>query len=131
MPATPLYAALLALLFVALSIRTVRMRGKLRVSLGDGSQPAMTRAMRTQANFAEYVPLALLLMYMMERHTDSHVWAHVLGILLIVARVCHAWGFGRDPEVFQLRAAGAGLTFLVILAAALRLLWVWIGSALV
>ncbi len=131
MPATPLYAALLALLFVALSIRTVGMRGKLRVSLGDGNQPTMTRAMRTQANFAEYVPLALLLMYMMERHTDSHAWAHVLGIVLVVARVCHAWGFGRDPEIFQLRAAGAGLTFLVILAAALRLLWVWIGSALV
>ncbi len=131
MPATPLYAALLALLFVALSIRTVGMRGKLRVSLGDGNQPTMTRAMRTQANFAEYVPLALLLMYMMERHTDSHAWAHVLGIVLVVARMCHAWGFGRDPEIFQLRAAGAGLTFLVILAAALRLLWVWIGSALV
>lgn len=131
MPATLLYAALLALLFVALSIRTVRLRGKLRISLGDGNQPAMTRAMRTQANFAEYVPLALLLMYMMERHTDSHAWAHVLGIVLLVARLCHAWGFGREPENFRLRAAGAGLTFFVILAAALRLLWVWILSALV
>ncbi len=131
MPATRLYAALLALLFVALSARTVSMRQKLRVALGDGSQPAMTRAMRAQANFAEYVPFALLLMYRMERHTDSHGWAHVLGIVLVVARVCHAWGFGREPETWQLRAAGTALTFFVILAAALRLLWVWILSALV
>ena len=131
MPATLLYAALLALLFVALSVRTVRTRGKLHVSLGDGNQPAMTRAMRVQANFAEYVPFAVLLMYMMERHTDSRAWVHVLGIVLLVARLCHAWGFGREPQIFQLRAAGTALTFLVLLGAALRLLWVWILSALV
>jgi uncharacterized membrane protein YecN with MAPEG domain len=86
--------------------------------------------MRAHANFAEYVPLALLLMYMMERHTDSYGWVHILGILLLAARLCHAWGFGREPETFPLRVAGAALTFLVILAAALRLLWVWTLSAL-
>lgn len=130
MPATALYASLLALLFIALSLRTVRARQTLRVSLGDGNQPGMTRAMRAHANFAEYVPLALILMYIMERHTNSYAWIHVLGVALLVARLCHAWGFGREPETFQLRAAGAGLTVLVILVAALRLLWVWTLSLL-
>jgi uncharacterized membrane protein YecN with MAPEG domain len=44
--------------------------------------------------------------------------------------VLHAWGFGREPETFQLRAAGAALTFTVILVAAVRLLWVWTLSRL-
>jgi len=130
MPATALYASLLALLFVALGVRAVRTRQTLRISLGDANQPAMTRAMRAHANFAEYVPLALILMYLTERHTNSYAWVHVLGITLLVARLCHAWGFGREPEIFQLRPAGAGLTFLVILVAALRLLWVWTLSLL-
>jgi uncharacterized membrane protein YecN with MAPEG domain len=125
MPATALYAALLALLFLYLSVNTVRTRGKLRVGLGDGGQQGMTRAMRAHANFAEYVPLALLLMYIMERHTNSLAWVHVLGVLLVIARLCHAFGFGREPEIFQLRAAGFSLTAIVIAVAALRLLWVW------
>jgi uncharacterized protein len=91
-PASALYAALLALLFLFMSAYTVRLRGTLRVALGDGGQRTMTRAMRAHANFAEYVPFALLLMYIMERHTNSLAWVHTLGVLLVVARVCHAWG---------------------------------------
>jgi len=57
----PLYAALLALIFVALSVRTLRMRRRLRIAVGDGGDTALLRAMRVHANFAEYVPLSLLL----------------------------------------------------------------------
>nr|WP_265324035.1 MAPEG family protein [Aeromonas veronii] len=52
----PVYAALLALLFVLLSIRTIRTRHSRKVALGHGDDPAMLRAMRVHANFAEYVP---------------------------------------------------------------------------
>ena len=62
----PVYAALLALLFVLLSIRTIRTRHSRKVALGHGDDPAMLRAMRVHANFAEYVPLALLLIYFVE-----------------------------------------------------------------
>src|SRR6476469_6432807 len=110
MPATALYAALLTLLFLFMSAYTVRLRGRLRVGLGDGDQPAMTRAMRAHANFAEYVPFALLLIYVMERHSDSRGWAHVFCLLLLVGRICHAIGFGREPENFKLRVAGMTLT---------------------
>ena len=126
MPATALYASLLALLFLFLSARAVRLRGSLRIGLGDGGDRLMSRAMRTHANFAEYVPLALLLMYIMERHTNSLVWVHVLGVTLLIARLCHAFGFGREREIFQLRAVGFSLTFIVIAVAAVRLLFVWI-----
>ncbi|HAY26639.1 MAG TPA: glutathione metabolism protein, partial [Candidatus Accumulibacter sp.] len=60
----PAYAALLALFFVALSIRTLRLRRELRITVGDGGNPAMLRAMRVHANFAEYVPLGLILLPM-------------------------------------------------------------------
>jgi len=65
----PIYAALLALLFVLLSIRTIRTRHSRGVALGHGDDPAMLRAMRVHANFAEYVPLALLL----ARHPGSSI----------------------------------------------------------
>ena len=60
MTVIPAYAALLALLFIALSIRTIRARRAHKVAIGTGGHAAVERAMRVHANFAEYVPLALL-----------------------------------------------------------------------
>lgn len=65
---TPLYAALLGLLFIALSIRTIRQRRRFRIASGSGRKTLLQRAMRVNANFAEYVPLALLLIYFVELH---------------------------------------------------------------
>jgi uncharacterized membrane protein YecN with MAPEG domain len=130
MPATALYASLLALLLVYLGVRTIRLRQALGVGLGDGGKPTLTRAMRTHANFAEYVPTALLLIYLVEVTGGSPWWVHTLGILLVVARLVHAWGFGGEPEKFNGRVAGAGMTLAVLVIAALRLLWVWVPTAM-
>ena len=56
-----IYAALLGIVFVALSIPTLRLRRRLKIAIGDGKNPLMLRAIRTHANFAEYAPLGLLL----------------------------------------------------------------------
>ena len=58
---TPWYIAINGLLLLALSVNVVRFRVKHRVNLGDGGQPELRQAMRVQGNFAEYVPMALLM----------------------------------------------------------------------
>ena len=65
MMVTPLYAALLVLWLLVLSMRVVRRRGSDKIVLGDGGNPSMLRVIRAQANFTEYVPLALLMMAML------------------------------------------------------------------
>lgn len=57
----PLYASILALMFVGLSVRTLRMRRRLKIAVRDAGNRRMLRAMRVHSNFAEYVPLGLLL----------------------------------------------------------------------
>ena len=83
MRVTPLYAALLALLFVALSVRTLRMRRGLGIAVGDAGDARMLRAMRVHANFAEYVPLALVLMYLLDARGLGEAWLHGLGAALV------------------------------------------------
>ena len=122
MRATPIYAALLALLFIFLSIRTVRFRQRLRVAVGDGAQPLLQRAMRVHANFAEYVPIALLLIYFLEMHTQARLMIHVLGIALVVGRLLHAYGVSQLRENLRFRIVGIVLTFLVIIFASGALL---------
>ena len=56
-----------ALIFVLLSMRVIQMRGdRPRSALGDGSNPALERRIRVQGNFAEYVPMALILLLFVE-----------------------------------------------------------------
>jgi uncharacterized membrane protein YecN with MAPEG domain len=122
MTVIPAYAALLALLFIALSIRTIRARRALKVALGTGGHAALERAMRVHANFAEYVPLALLLLVMAELRGMPALVLHGLALALLVGRCAHAWGVSQTPEDFRFRVAGMICTFTVIGMTALALL---------
>jgi uncharacterized membrane protein YecN with MAPEG domain len=116
---TALYAALLAPLFVLLALRVIAVRRRARVAVGDGGDTELQRRMRVQANFAEYVPFALLLLALAEGLGSAPALIHVLGLALLGGRLSHAWGMSQAQEVFGFRVAGMIATFTVIAAAAL------------
>ena len=120
---TPLYAGLLVLLFLLLSIRVIRRRGSGGISLGDGGNPGMLRVIRGHANFAEYVPLALVLMVILEQSRHSIYVLHALGVAFVVARLLHAYALSFTDKFMFGRVAGASLTFLVLLIEAVLCLY--------
>jgi len=118
-----LYAALCGLLFLFLSARVVQGRVAFKIDIGDGSNPEMQRRIRVHANFAEYVPLVLILVYAVQQTGFSGWIVHALGITLIAARLFHAAGLGRTTGVSQGRFIGASASFAVLfVASALALL---------
>jgi hypothetical protein len=119
---TPFYAALLGLIFFALSVRAIRLRRGLRIVLGDGGNAEMQRAMRVHANFAEYVPLSLLLIAMLESSGGARGLVHVLCVALVAGRLVHASGVSRTREDFRFRVAGMSLTFVALAGASLSVL---------
>lgn len=122
----PLYAALLALLFIALSVRTLRLRRHLKIAVGDAGNTQMLRAMRAHANFAEYVPMCLLLLALVELHGGRNAWVlHGLGLALLVGRISHAWGVSQEHENYRFRVYGMVLTFVTLAACAVFLLGTW------
>jgi len=111
---TPLYAGLLTLLFLFLSFRVVRIRQR-GIAFGDNGDVNIARVVRAQANFAEYVPLALLMMGFLEVTRFSIYLLHAFGLTLLIARLLHgaalSLGWGRKFG----RVTGATLTFIVLL----------------
>jgi len=114
MPITALYASLLALIFLVLSVRVIGLRRVVRIGLGDGGDDALLRRVRVHANFAEYVPLCLILIGLAESLRAPPVLLHGLGGLLLAARISHAYGVSRQPETFAWRVSGMVGTLTVL-----------------
>ena len=101
---TLIYAGLLGLLFLLLSFWVVKRRAQFRVMIGEGEAPEMLAAIRAHGNFAEYVPLTLLLMALCELVEGGSLWLHLGGVLLVVGRILHAIGIQipRAPNMPRL-----------------------------
>ncbi|CUJ86278.1 Inner membrane protein YecN [Ruegeria denitrificans] len=116
---TPIYAALLAILYVVLSAKVISQRRSDKISYGDGNNQSMLKVMRTHSNFVEYTPFALLLIAMVDLQGAGGLLLNLLGLALLTGRVMHAYGFGRSPQIVILRQIGMLLTFTAILVAAI------------
>ena len=129
---TLLYACLLTLWFVVLSVRVVNIRRR-GIIFGDNGDIHVIRVVRAQGNFAEYVPLALLLLGFLEVSRFSIYLLHALGITLLAARLLHGLGLSFGWQARSTRVAGAALTFIVLLIEAVLCLyqgfrgqWLWL-----
>ncbi|MFM4862892.1 MULTISPECIES: MAPEG family protein [Aeromonas] len=89
---TLIYGGLLGLLFLLLSFWVVKRRAQFKVMIGEGEAPEMLSAIRAHGNFAEYVPLTLLLMALCELAGVGALWLHLGGLLLLAGRILHAIG---------------------------------------
>ena len=89
---TLIYGGLLGLLFLLLSFWVVKRRAQFKVMIGEGEAPEMLSAIRAHGNFAEYVPLTILLRALCELAGVGALWLHLGGALLLVGRILHAIG---------------------------------------
>lgn len=114
-----LIASLHVLLYVALSLRVVLHRRAHKVGVGTGGDAVLTRKVRVHANFAEYVPLALLMLALLELAGIRAALLWTFGIALLLGRVLHAVGLGGSAGYSVGRFTGTLLTFatLVVMAA--------------
>ena len=92
------------------------------MSLGDGDNPALRKAIAVHSNFSQYVPFALLLITFVELNHASAYLVHGLCFSLLLGRIAHAYGLAQAVQVMKLRQLGMALTFSVIIIAALYLL---------
>jgi len=122
MHTTPFYAALFGLVFVVLSFRTLLLRKKLKIGIGYGDQPILIRAISAHSNFAEYVPLALMLIFFLETEIHANLFVHVLCITLLFARIIHAYGISQINENYNFRRIGMVVTIGVIISTSTRLI---------
>lgn len=124
---TPLQAAglwigLNMIFLVYISARVGQTRVKTKTNLGDGGNALMVRAIRTQGNYIEYAPAALLGLYALASLGLGSLYIHMLGAFFLLGRIFHLLGLGL--EVFpQGRFAGTAMTMITLIATGGLLIW--------
>ncbi|MGZ8309260.1 MAG: MAPEG family protein [Rhodoplanes sp.] len=124
---TALYAAILGFLGAALTINAIRHRVRSGVSTGDGKDAGLAQAIRAHANFAEQVPLALIVISFAEVLGSRPLVVHVLGVVLVGARLVSAYALNQSLAQTPQRNFSAAVTQLVVVAASAAILLAMAG----
>ena len=115
MPVTSLYASILALLFLILTIKIIKIRRANKISFGDDDNLALQKAIRAHANFAETVPLSLILLGLAEYSGSSIFTLQIAGFALLLGRMLHGYGISFITENLRFRITGMALTMFSII----------------
>ena len=105
-----LYVVLGAIFIIKFSLDVVRLRRQYRISIGDGGVSDLQLAIRIHGNAVENIPIAVMLLVMMEMNGADIVLLHLLGILFFLGRLMHFQGL-RSRTLFW-RRNGMLLTLL-------------------
>jgi uncharacterized membrane protein YecN with MAPEG domain len=92
LPITAMTAALFAILMVILSAQTSMGRARLKASHGDQGDEALRRRIRAHGNFAEYAPMALILLGLVEAFGATRATLIGLAAAFVGTRLLHALG---------------------------------------
>ena len=116
-----LYIGLNLLLTLVLAILVVRQRAKHSVSLGDGGNADVERAIRAHGNNVEYVAIALPGLIALGLLGASLTLLHAAGLLVTVGRVAHAIGISNGISIF--RQLGTLATWIGVAVLGVGCLW--------
>lgn len=115
---TSIYAGLCGLLMAWLALQAIKLRRENRVKLGDGGNFVLQSAIRAQGNFAEYMPIVLILLFLLEYNGMYYLVIHAIGIAFLIGRWIHAQGLLKDNLRYRMRGMGFTLAILIGLAVA-------------
>lgn len=111
---TALYASLCALFIVKLSLGVIAVRRQHKIGLGDGGNEELQLAIRAQGNATEYIPITLILMFLLENIIVYNWMIHLAGITLLTGRIIHAIGIKNHD--LKKRVLGMKITLYLIIA---------------
>lgn len=124
--AAGLWIGLNVIFLIYVSLRVGQVRTRLKISLGDGGNDEMIRAIRTQGNYVEYAPVALVGLLALGAMGQPPIVLHALGGAFLAARVAHLLGLGMGVWPAG-RFVGTLGTLLSLLATAIFLIMAAFG----
>ena len=103
---TSLTVACLILIQVVLMVSVIKMRGDLGILIGSGDNEALKQRIRAHGNFIENVPTFMIGLVLIELLMGSTLWVAILGAIVVLARLAHAFALTSSSGVTAGRLLG-------------------------
>ena len=87
---TSIYAGFCGLFMAWLALQAIKIRRASKVKLGDNGNFELQSAIRAHGNFAEYMPIAIILLFLLEYNGAPILAIHLIGNTFLVGRWIHA-----------------------------------------
>jgi len=127
---TSLFAALLGILYFNISLTTIKGRRSQKVSLGSGENNEILHLVSAHSNFSSYVPIFLILFYLLEQTTLPSFILYILGGIFTLGRILHFISLKNKEKTFTKRVMGMRLTLMPLMICSLLNLFYYIKGLL-
>ena len=115
---TSIYAGICGLFMAWLALQTIRVRRVTKVKLGDNGNFELQSAIRAHGNFAEYMPITIILLFLLEFNGAPILAIHLIGSTFLVGRWIHSQGLLKDDLHKRVVGMKFTLNILILLAIA-------------
>lgn len=89
---TAVYASILAFIMIRLALNVIKTRREHKVRYADGGVLELQIARTAHSNAVDYIPIALILLFLLE-YNWGNIWLiNLAGISLVTGRIIHARG---------------------------------------
>ena len=113
---TSIYAGLCGLFLAWLALQTIKVRRAAKIKLGDNGNFELQSAIRAHGNFAEYMPITMILLFLLEYNGAPALMIHLIGVTFLVGRCFHAQGLLKDNLNKRIMGMKFTLNILILLA---------------
>jgi len=86
---TAIYASVLSIIMCWLSLNVIKARRRNKVAYADGGIEELIVARSAQSNAVDYIPITLILLFLIE-YNGANIWLiHIAGICFVIGRIIH------------------------------------------
>lgn len=125
---TSLYLGILGLIYVTISLDTIKARRKNLVSLGTGKNDEIIHLVSAHENFSNYTPIFLIALFLLESQSFSIIALHLLSITFVLGRLLHYLTMKNKEVTFRHRKTAMMLTLWTIIASSLINIFLYMNS---
>lgn len=115
------YLPIFVVFIIALTAKIGNLRALHKVPLGDGGHTDLQKFQRAHANMIEYLPLAFVLLFVLEFNGGNLWLIHGFALLFVVGRIAHIRSILTSN--FTMRKISMSMTFTPFIALSLANLY--------
>ncbi len=90
---TTLFASILIIIYLILTILAGNARRVAKIPIGDGNNESIIKASRAHGSFIEHTVLFLLSFFLLEVNGVNTNYLYIAGYVFVISRILHAIGF--------------------------------------